>query len=431
MRRAADAAVAIAAVLLAVAPVPARAEAAAAAPAVSGLVMPADVGASVPGLAPVSGICDHAIISTACSVAGATLALPATLLGGAAGLVAGGAEEAFTRWLADAAAAVLGDVLQAASTSLQPDLSPGSFLAERLQPMLGLAGGVAVLFLLLAVGQSLLRADPSIVVTTLVVRLPAAFGVTAVLLFVTGLAVAAVDEMTAAVIGGSFEQSASTTMQHLADAFRVADFGGTSLALVALCALGTLLAGILLYAELAVRSAVIYLTLLFLPLGLAASVWQSAGRVARRLVDILVVAVVAKFVILVALWFAAGLLAQSSTATVHDFGGFVTGLVILFLAAGSPLVLLGLVTHAEHGVAAVGAVGGAAAGPPRFAVRQASMATRAGMAASGGPAAAIAAGGRQRSSAMGQGGRSGGAGGSSGSGPAAPPRAGGAGGRHQ
>ena len=428
MRRAAEAAVAVAVLagLLAMTPVRAHAASDVVPPAVSGVVLPADLGASVASLAPVSGLCDHDLISTLCSLASPVISLPATILGGAAGYVAGAAELSFTGWLADAAAALLGDVLQAASTSLQPDLSPGSFLTQRLQPMLALAGGVAVLFLLLAVGQSLVRADPSIVVSTLVVRLPAAFGVTAVLLFVTGLAVAAVDQMTAAVIGGDMQQSAVATMQHLATAFQVADSGGTSLALVALCALGTIVAGILLYAELAVRTAVIYLVLLFLPLGLAASVWPSAGRMARRLADILVVAVLAKFVILVALWFSAGLLDRSSTGSVHDFGGFVTGLVILFLAAGSPLVLLGLVTHAEHGVAAVGAVGAAAAAPPRFAMRQASMATRAGMAASAGPAAAIAAGGRPRASAIGQAGRSASAGGA---GPTSPRGADGAGGR--
>jgi hypothetical protein len=328
------------------------------------------------------GPCDLPALSTVCSVGSALHNIPNPVE-----IVTGAAELSFTQWLADGAASVLGNVLAAADNSLEPDLSPGSFFAGRLHIMAGLAGGVALLFLLLAVGQALLRGDPALIVGALG-RLPIAFAVTGALLFLTSAAVAVVDQATGYVIGGSIQQSGGEFVGTLAAAFTAPGFGGVGLALVALCALGTILVGILLYIEFAVRAAVIYMALLFLPLGLAASVWPSAGRVARRLVDLLITAILAKFVIVVTLWLAAGLLGQSTTG--GGFSTFVVGLVILLLAAAAPLVLLGLVAHAEHAVAGMAGVRRAVSGPPQQA---ASIARRASLAAAGGGAGGAAAAG--------------------------------------
>jgi len=303
-------------------------------------------------------------LDAVCSTIGGLIQAIPNPIGAAAGAVAGAAENSFSHWLADGAASVLGNILQAATSTLQPDLSPSSFFAARLQTIAQLAGGIALLFLLFAVGQALLRGDPTLIVSALVVRLPIAFAVTAALLFLSSTALAVVDQATSFVIGGNLQQSAAQFMSNLTGAFSSSDFGGVGLALVALCALGTIFVGILLYAELAIRGAVIYLALLFMPLGLAASVWGSAGRVARRLADVLITAILAKFVILVALWFAAGLLAQATSGGPDTgFGTFVIGLVVLFVAAMAPLVLLGLVAHAEHAVASIGGTRRAAYAP--------------------------------------------------------------------
>jgi hypothetical protein len=377
------------------APVRAAVAALAAAAAMALLTLPASAatGASpsptaAPSPAPAvtqtgTGPCDVPGVSTVCSAVGSALGnIPNPL-----NIVTGAAESAFTQWLADGAASVLGNVLNAADNSVEPDLSPGSFFAGRLHTMAGLAGGVGLLFLLLAVGQALLRGDPALILTALV-RLPIAFAVTGALLFLTSAAVAVVDQATGYVIGGSVQQSGAQFVGALAAAFSAPGFNGVGLALVALCALGTILIGILLYIEFAVRAAVIYLAVLFLPVGLAASVWPSAGRVARRLVDLLITAILAKFVIVVTLWLAAGLLARSTAG--GGFSTFVVGLVILLLAAAAPLVLLGLVAHAEHAVGGIAGVRRVAYGPPQQA---ASMARRAATTAVGGAAGGAAAAG--------------------------------------
>jgi hypothetical protein len=335
--------------------------------------------------------CDIPGLNGVCSTVGGLIQALPNPVGAAAGALVGAAENSFSHWLADGAASILSNILQAATTGLQPDLRPRSFFAGRLQTVVGLAGGVALLFLLFAVGQSLLRGDPALIVSALCIRLPIAFVVTAALLFLTSTALAVVDQATAYVIGGSLQQAATQFMINLTTAFSSADFGGVGLALVALCALGTILVGILLYAELAIRGAVIYLALLFMPLGLAASVWGSAGRIARRLADVLITAILAKFVILVALWFAAGLLAQATSGGEGSgFGTFVIGLVVLFVAAMSPLVLLGLVAHAEHAVASIGDTRRAAYAPPQRAASAGHRAGRAALMAASGGASTVA-----------------------------------------
>lgn len=337
------------------------------------------------------GPCNIPGLDAVCSTVGGLIQALPNPIGAAAGAVVGAAENSFSHWLADGAASVLSDILQAATNTLQPDLSPGSFFAARLHTIAQLAGGIALLFLLFAVGQALLRGDPTLIISALLVRLPIAFAATAALLFLTGTALAVVDQATGFVIGGNLQQSASQFMTNLTGAFASADFGGVGLALVALCALGTILIGIVLYAELAIRGAVIYLALLFMPLGLAASVWATAGRVARRLADVLITAILAKFVILVALWFAAGLLAQATSGgSGTGFGTFVIGLVVLFVAAIAPLVLLGLVAHAEHAVASIGGTRRAAFAPPRQALSVGHTAGRMALLAAGGGAAGVA-----------------------------------------
>ena len=323
---------------------------------VEGSLLSGDLGLPSTALPVAMGVCDVPLVGGVCAAGSAVLSLPGTIVSGVAGAVVGEAERAFTAWVADAAASVLGGIVGAADSTLQPDLSDQGALAQSLGPMLGLAGGVATLVLLLAVGQALVRADPAAIVHTVAVRVPGVFLLSAALLFITRLAVTAVDEATRDITGGRLEASTSATMQHLAGAFSSAD-PGTSQALLAICAIGTILVGLLLYIELAMRVAVIYLAVLFLPLTLAAAVWGRAATAARRLADILVVAVLAKLVILVALWFGATLLDHStSSGGGQGFGGLLVGLVILLLAAASPLVLLGFVSHAEAGIAQLGGV---------------------------------------------------------------------------
>ncbi len=83
---------------------------------------------------------------------------------------------------------------------------------------------------------------------------------------------------------------------------------------------GALLVGFaafLLWMELLVRSAAVYVAVLFLPLALASLAWPAIAHWCRRLVDTLVALVLSKFVIVAVLSLAAGALGRLAAS-----GGF-------------------------------------------------------------------------------------------------------------
>ena len=102
----------------------------------------------------------------------------------------------------------------------------------------------------------------------------------------------------------------------------------------------------LLWMELLVRAAAVYVAVLFLPLALASLVWPAISHWCRRLVDTVVALVLAKFVIVAVLSLAVAALA-SGTQT--GFASVLGGGALLLLAAFSPFTLLRLVPAVEAG----------------------------------------------------------------------------------
>ena len=111
------------------------------------------------------------------------------------------------------------------------------------------------------------------------------------------------------------------------------------------------LAGLLLWVELVLRAAAIYVAVLFLPLALAAFIWPVTAHWSRRLAETLAALVLSKFVVVAVL--ALGFYAFQSGALGQSVGGgLVPGASLLLLAAFAPYVLLRLVPLAEAGALA-------------------------------------------------------------------------------
>jgi hypothetical protein len=136
-----------------------------------------------------------------------------------------------------------------------------------------------------------------------------------------------------------------------------------------------------LWVELLIRAAAVYVAVLFLPLALASLAWPAIAHWCRRLVDTLVALILGKFVIVSVLSLAAGALAGASGSSPAgstggapgDQGGFTDvlgGAALLMLAAFAPWALFRLLPFLEAG--AVGHLEGAgrrttqtALGPPK------------------------------------------------------------------
>jgi hypothetical protein len=155
-----------------------------------------------------------------------------------------------------------------------------------------------------------------------------------------------------------------------------------------------IIAGLLIWLELALRSAAIELAVFFMPLALAGLVWPATAHWAKRLAEVLGALLLAKPVIVGALCLGANAL----TSTAAGPSSVVTGSAILLLAAFAPVALLKLVPIAE--ASAIGHLQDVSRQPfhavERAAHSAVSIATRAGIAGQGaGGAGAVGAGAGQ------------------------------------
>jgi hypothetical protein len=187
-------------------------------------------------------------------------------------------------------------------------------------------------FLLAAVVQGLLRQDPGLIVGS-VARVPAACILAAGAVTVTSLGVQATDELTA-VVTGTIGHDTASFLTNVGNLVLASSAGGpAALVFVALGSILTVLAGIVVYFELALRTVIVYVALLFLPLGLAAIVWPRARQWAVRLTEILAAAVVSKFLIATVLSLAVGGMSGEKGST---FPSVILGAVLLGMAGFAP-----------------------------------------------------------------------------------------------
>lgn len=326
--------------------------------------------------------------------------------------------QGLTTWVADGAGWLVGQAGKLIDATTTPRLDSPWF-TRQYQTMGALAAVFALPLLLLSVLQGVLRRDGSIVVRAAFVHLPAAFLLTAGAVAVVVLFLGLTDEMCAQV-SGSVGGDAHAFFKDTGDAIAKLA-GATGQPAVPLFAvfLGALIAAVgafFVWIELVIRSAAVYVTVLFLPFTFVAMVWPATARWCRRLVELLFAVVFSKFVIVAIMALAAAGLGQSRSD--EAFQGVLAGAALMMLAAFSPLALLKLIPLAEtavhtHGRAGAGSQtlgpiagpaavmrrvtdanwGGMGGGGLRAAPAAAAAAGPAGMAAAGGAAAGAMTGG--------------------------------------
>lgn len=263
------------------------------------------------------------------------------LLGSGAGAVL----NALSGWVVEGAAWLLGQVGAAISSSTAIDLGAGWFTSHY-RTMVGLAAVVVLPLLLLSVVQAVYRQSATVLVRVAVVQLPLALVLAAAAVELVQLALSATDALSSTIsagAGGEIQQALSEVATTLATQAT----GGPAPAFVVLLgALTVAFGAFMLWVELLVREAAVYVAVLFLPLALASLVWPAISHWCRRLVDTLVALVLAKFVIVAVLSLAVGALA-ADTGT--GFASVLGGGALLLLAAFTPFTLLRLVPAIEAG----------------------------------------------------------------------------------
>jgi hypothetical protein len=283
--------------------------------------------------------------------------------------------------------------------------------------MTALAGVVILPMLLVSTLQAVMRQNPGQLVRTYLVQLPLALLLAVVAIQVVILSLAATDSMSDAVAGGSGADVASllsTVTKGLVLAAADPSIASFVLLLISLL---IAVAAFVLWMELLIRAAAVYVAVLFLPLALATLVWPAVAHWCRRLVETLAALILSKFVIVAVLSLAAGAVASGASGSPGS-GGFnavLAGGALLVLATFVPFAILRLIPAVEAG--AIGHLEGlrsrgvgTVSGPLRTA---ANFALHEGLQSAG---AARLMGMTAASGALGRGGGGGGGGGGAGDG---------------
>jgi hypothetical protein len=278
------------------------------------------------------------------SVAGPVTSLPSQV----AGLGADSVLSAAANWVTEGATWLLGQIGGALQSSTQVDLGASWFTAH-FETMAALAGVVIVPLLLLGIVQAIHRQSTSLLLRSILINVPVALLLTGAAVKLVQLGLALVDAMSADVAHG-----AGLDTGHFLSATTTALSGpaggpATPAFVLFLGGLAVVFGSFLLWIELLVRAAAVYVAVLFLPLALASLAWPAVSHWCRRLVDTLVGLVLSKFVIVTVLSLAVSALAGGTNGQ-GSGGGFsavLGGGALLFLAAAAPWALFRLLPFAE------------------------------------------------------------------------------------
>ena len=288
-------------------------------------IVPAVGCSSIPGLSAVCGAADG---------------IGSSILGAGAGDILG----AIAQGVAQGASWLLDQIATVMTTTTTIDLG-ASWFKSHYEVMVGLAAIVVVPLLLASIIRAVYHQSPSALLRAALIHLPLALLLGAVAVQLVQLALAATDALCAAV-STTASSNAGSALSSLASALANQAAGGdpgTPTFVVLLGGLFVCFGALLLWVELLVRAAAVYVATLFFPLALATLVWPAVSQWCRRLVETVAALVLSKFVIVAVLSLAIGALGTSDGSVASELAGG----ALLLLAGFAPFTLLRLVPMVE------------------------------------------------------------------------------------
>jgi len=246
-----------------------------------------------------------------------------------------------------------------------PNVVNAKWFGSQYRVMLALAVVLSLPILLVSVAQAIVRVDAMQAIRSAFVFLPIAAIFSAVAPAIVQLLIDSSDWMSTA-ISHNATDSAQKFMTQTGGWLGAVGAGTVNPAVpvfgVLLGAIVVVLGAFSIWLELLLRSAAIYVAVLFLPLGFAAMVWPAGWRWCRRLIEFLIAIIFAKVFIVAIIGMAAAGLGAGGLAS---FEGVLAGGALLLMAAFTPIALLRLIPLAEAAVVT--------AGQQRAALRQATQ----------------------------------------------------------
>jgi hypothetical protein len=249
---------------------------------------------------------------------------------------------AMVTWVVAGAQFSISETMKVLGETTRPQLST-TWFSSAYWRIAGIAALLTVPFLFAAAVQALLRSDLTLLMRAAFGYLPLAMLAVGIAAPVTMLLLAATDQLCGVVSSAAGAASPHFDLAHLSGAIVV----GAAPFLRFLVAVLTTACAIVLWLELTVREAAVYVIVLMLPLAFAALVWPSRRVWALRSVELLVALILSKLAIVAVLELGGAALDQLGH---HGLGGVMAGLsgtALLLIAALSPWAVLRLVPMAE------------------------------------------------------------------------------------
>ncbi len=320
------------------------------------------------------------------------------VIDGVGGLIGGAAEAAGEAVLelvvqfvfgliADAVAAVTGAIVSAMDSTTAVDLNGGFFpaLTPIRQTVLGMSVTLVLALFFASIIRSLAAGEPGAIIRSALVDVPSAMLLMVLSVTVAWILIRIVDEASLAVTGDvGAAMGEFTASLVLVEALTGAGLLGIIFGLL------FVIGAILVWLQLMVRAALIYILIVLAPLGFATRAHPGTRQIARRTIEMGIALILSKFGVAVA--FGVGATAiESSNGVVEgdgvDLTGMMAGVAVMLMAAFMPWLIWKVFPLVEAATAA----SGVERSPVKAAVSAASLGVAAGVGVSklaGGGAAA-------------------------------------------
>jgi hypothetical protein len=264
--------------------------------------------------------------------------------GAAAGAqaVGGAVMGGLAAWVGQGAAWLVGQIGHQIDRSTRPAVDSAWF-KDRYAGIRGLAIALSALFLLLAVLQAVFRQDLAGLLRAVLIALPLSMLLMFAALALVQSGLVLTDWMTATVLG-TVDKDAGKAFGDLAKLLVPVAATPNPLPsfVLFLSAVVTALLTLMVWLELVLREAAIYVAVAFLPLTFAAMVWERTAHWSRRLAEWLAALILAKFTIGCAFAVAVAALANARGGS-GGLSAILAGSAILLVAAATPWALLSLI----------------------------------------------------------------------------------------
>lgn len=282
-----------------------------------------------------------------------------------------------TAWVVDAVVWVVGGVFNFFLDSTDPNVQADWFITGNgpYATTVSIGASLLLLFVLAGIIQGTLSGDVGGMLRRIALELPVSILGMIGLVTITQILIRLTDALSGQVLD-NFQDDISEFGSVVATLATLQGQHASAL-VVFILGLVTVLAGLVLVAELVVRAALIYIVVALAPLVFATRLWPATKGASRKLLDLLVALILSKLVIAVALSVAAAAAVGSGSGGevtalptpevfAEDPGGSVTQAVGILLTAAaafgvsafSPLLIARLLPLTEAAVVAQGVKGG-------------------------------------------------------------------------